>query len=232
VVSVIPSLASVWGGTTPAGTTDRTAMGLNDRLLVGHSVRPVGVGWVPEPGRRIVIRTAPRDVSRSSRVTPGSGTHPHADRHRHLCGGPTQRPNPILAAGFGTSSSDARSSRSGCPAVWRRAQRRAGLHLLAVSVASKPMNQPGLLARRAARRGGADLVGDRFAPSCDPAQACAGPFGRLTAVTSQARAPKKTPLSVSCAATVARSRSSACPVMVGSRSASRTLACCKRSTAS
>ena len=41
-----------------AGTTDRTATGLYGRLLVGHSVRPVGVGWVSEPGRRIVIKTA------------------------------------------------------------------------------------------------------------------------------------------------------------------------------
>ena len=35
-------------------------MGLCDRLLVGHSVRPVGVGWVSEPGRRIVIKTVRR----------------------------------------------------------------------------------------------------------------------------------------------------------------------------
>ena len=34
-------------------------MGLYDRLLVSHSVRPMGVGWVSEPGRRIVIKTAP-----------------------------------------------------------------------------------------------------------------------------------------------------------------------------
>jgi hypothetical protein len=33
-------------------------MGLCDRLLVGHSVRPVGVGWVSELGRRIIIKTA------------------------------------------------------------------------------------------------------------------------------------------------------------------------------
>ena len=33
-------------------------MGLWDRLLVGHSARPVGVEWVLEPGRRIIIRTA------------------------------------------------------------------------------------------------------------------------------------------------------------------------------
>ena len=40
-----------------------------------------------------------------------------------------------------SSSSEARSSRSGCPAVRRRAQRRARLHLLAVSVASRA-NEP------------------------------------------------------------------------------------------
>src|ERR1700712_109487 len=48
------------GDTTPIGTTDRTAMGLYDRLLVGHSARPCGVGWVSEPGRRIVIKTVRR----------------------------------------------------------------------------------------------------------------------------------------------------------------------------
>ena len=32
-------------------------MGLCDRLLVGHSARPVGVGWVSELGRRIIIKT-------------------------------------------------------------------------------------------------------------------------------------------------------------------------------
>ena len=43
---------------------DKTATGLCGRLLLGHSVRPSGVGWMPEPGRRIVIKTVPKDVSR------------------------------------------------------------------------------------------------------------------------------------------------------------------------
>jgi len=45
-----------------------------------------------EPGRRIVIKTVPRDVSRFIWVRPGSGIHPHADRCRHRGGGPHQRP--------------------------------------------------------------------------------------------------------------------------------------------
>jgi hypothetical protein len=45
-------------GTAPAGRADKTATGLCDRLLVGH-VPPdrFGVGWVSEPGRRIIFRT-------------------------------------------------------------------------------------------------------------------------------------------------------------------------------
>ena len=58
-----PFRVSGWGGTTPEGTTDRTATGLLDRLLVGHSARPVGVGWVSKLGRRIIRRTIPRGTS-------------------------------------------------------------------------------------------------------------------------------------------------------------------------
>ena len=84
VVIVIPSLASGWGGTAPAGTTDRTATGLYDRLLVGHSARPVGVGWVLETRPTDRSQDSPRrDVSRMSWVRPGSSTHPNADPPRH-----------------------------------------------------------------------------------------------------------------------------------------------------
>lgn len=48
------------GWHTPAGTTDKTAKGLLDRLLVGHSVRPVGAGGFLESGRRITRKTAQR----------------------------------------------------------------------------------------------------------------------------------------------------------------------------
>jgi hypothetical protein len=44
---------SVWGGTAPAGTTDRTATGLADRLLVGHSARTGGC--------RVSVRARPTD---------------------------------------------------------------------------------------------------------------------------------------------------------------------------
>lgn len=74
MVIVIP-FVMVWGDTAPIGTTDRTAMGLYDRLLVGHSVRLVGVGWVSEPGRRIVIKTVRRRQPESLSQT-RQDTHP------------------------------------------------------------------------------------------------------------------------------------------------------------
>jgi len=90
-----------WGGTAPSGTTDRTAVGLLGRLLLGHSVRPVGVGWVSEPGRQIDRRTVRKDVSRKTRVRPGLGIHPHADRISHRSGGPAQRPPRSLLPEWG-----------------------------------------------------------------------------------------------------------------------------------
>ena len=62
---------------------DRTATGLLGRLLVGHSVRPVGVGQVLEPGRRIVCKTALMASAGTGWVRPGRSTRPNADRLRH-----------------------------------------------------------------------------------------------------------------------------------------------------
>ena len=53
-------------------------MGLLDRLLVGHPVRPEGVGWVSEPGRRIDFRTVRRRQPEELGQT-RQDTHPHAD---------------------------------------------------------------------------------------------------------------------------------------------------------
>ena len=39
------------------------------------------------PGRRIELKTVPRDVSRFAGVRPGLGTHPHADQSIHRSGG-------------------------------------------------------------------------------------------------------------------------------------------------
>jgi hypothetical protein len=47
----------------------------------------MGVEWVTGPGRRIELRTVPKDVSRFFRVRPGLGTHPHADQSIHRSGG-------------------------------------------------------------------------------------------------------------------------------------------------
>ena len=45
-----------------------------------------------KPGRRIVIKTVRKDVSRIVGVRPGLGIHPHADRFLHRGGGSGQRP--------------------------------------------------------------------------------------------------------------------------------------------
>ena len=60
---------------------------MSGRLLLGHSVRPAGVEWVTGPGRRIELKTVPKDVSRFAGVRPGLGTHPHADQSIHRSGG-------------------------------------------------------------------------------------------------------------------------------------------------
>jgi hypothetical protein len=67
----------------------------------------MGVEWVTGPGRRIELRTAPKDVSRFFRVRPGLGTHPHADQSIHAEVVDHSAANSILAAGtvgrFGTN---------------------------------------------------------------------------------------------------------------------------------
>ena len=83
-----PFVGLGWGDTAPSGTTDNNSDGpVSGRLLLGHSVRPAGVEWVTGPGRWIVRRTVPRDVSRFFGVRPGLGTHPHADQLHHRSGG-------------------------------------------------------------------------------------------------------------------------------------------------
>jgi hypothetical protein len=61
----------------------------------------------------VSVRAGPTDRSKDGPKTsagkvgvrPGSGTHPHADRPHHYCGGPDQQPTPILAAGSATFAS-------------------------------------------------------------------------------------------------------------------------------
>src|SRR5262249_29506456 len=47
--------------TRPAGTADKTTTSLYDRLLVGHSARPVGVGWAPGTDRQINLKATRQD---------------------------------------------------------------------------------------------------------------------------------------------------------------------------
>ena len=82
-----PFVGLGWGDTAPSGTTDRTATGLCRQAPIGHCVRPAGVEWVTGPGRRIELKTVPKDVSRFAGVRPGLGTHPHADQSVHRSGG-------------------------------------------------------------------------------------------------------------------------------------------------
>ena len=60
----------------------------------------MGVEWVTGPGRRIELKTVPKDVSRIIGVRPGLGTHPHADQSIHRSGGSLSgRFNPRCRAG-------------------------------------------------------------------------------------------------------------------------------------
>jgi hypothetical protein len=54
-----------------------------------------------KPGRRIVIKTVRKDVSRIVGVRPGLGIHPHADRYPHRGGKPDQRPVQSSLPGMG-----------------------------------------------------------------------------------------------------------------------------------
>ena len=84
IVIAANPFAGVWH--RPAGTADKTATGLYDRLLVGHSARPVGArSRAPRPGRQIIIKTARRrQPVVSSQTRPGcSTTRSHrTDDHR------------------------------------------------------------------------------------------------------------------------------------------------------
>jgi hypothetical protein len=97
-------------------------MGLCDRLLEGHSVRPRGVGWVSEPGRRIVIKTVRRRQPVKLESDPAG--HPPTTlthQHRQINGHPH-----ILAAGWRTvGSTSGLATLSALPARSRKRGRTA-----------------------------------------------------------------------------------------------------------